>query len=130
MIKKIYFAGRQDAAHKDVEQAFGVLQSRWAAVKGPSQMWYIDNIADVMYACIIMHNMIVENEEPELTQWTNEDAMGAGPSHGVANTNVRMGVPHGEADWIRTFADMRQTQAHIQLQNDIVEELWARRGRR
>ncbi|XP_047942539.1 uncharacterized protein LOC125189287 [Salvia hispanica] len=62
--------------------------------------------------------------------WTNEDAMGAGPSHGVATVNVHMGVPHGEVDWIRAFANMRQTQAHIQLQNDIVEELWMRRGRR
>ena len=97
-------------------------------MKGPSRPWYIDSIADVMYACIILRNMIVESEGPELTQWTNEDAMGVGPRHGVATANVRMGIPHGEADRVRAFADMSQTQAHIRLQNDIVEELWARRG--
>ena len=74
--KKIYFAQRQEAARKDVERAFGVLQARWAAVKGPTWLWYDDCIADVMYACIIMHNMIVENEDPELTDWANEDAAG------------------------------------------------------
>ena len=46
-----------------------------------------------MYACIIMHNMIVESDCPELTRWTNEDAMGVGPSHGVATANARMGYP-------------------------------------
>ncbi|XP_047978337.1 uncharacterized protein LOC125220216 [Salvia hispanica] len=40
--KKIDFASRQEAARKDVERAFGVLQARWAAVKGPSWLWCID----------------------------------------------------------------------------------------
>ena len=86
-----------------MERAFGVLQSRWAVVKGPSRQWYIPNIGDVMYACIIMHKMIVENEAAELTQWTNEDDMGAGPSHSVATANVNMGVPHGEVERMRAF---------------------------
>ncbi|XP_047949577.1 uncharacterized protein LOC125195473 [Salvia hispanica] len=105
--KKSYFASRQEAAHKDVERAFGVLQSRWAMVKGPSRMWYIPNIDDIMYACIILHNMIVESEGDELTQWTNEDDTGVGPSHVVASANVNMGVPHGEVERLRAFADMR-----------------------
>ncbi|XP_042061213.1 uncharacterized protein LOC121805430, partial [Salvia splendens] len=58
--KKAYFAARQESARKDVERAFGVLQARWAAVRGPTRLWHVDCIADIMYACIIMHNMIVE----------------------------------------------------------------------
>ncbi|XP_047942911.1 uncharacterized protein LOC125189704 [Salvia hispanica] len=119
---------RQEAARKDVERAFGVLQSRWAVVKGPSRQWYIPNIGDVMYACIIMHNMIVENEAAKLTQWTNEDDTGAGPRHGVATANVNMGVPHGEVKRMRAFTDMRQTDSHVRLQHDIIEEVWTRRG--
>ena len=42
-------------------------------------------IADVMYACIILHNMIVEDEATTLTDWVSDDDDGAGPSHGVAN---------------------------------------------
>ncbi|XP_047965105.1 uncharacterized protein LOC125209547 [Salvia hispanica] len=91
--KKSYFATRQEAVRKDVERAFGVLQSRWG-------------------------------------MWTNEDDTGAGPSHGVATANVGMGVPHGEVERLRAFADMRLRDAHIRLQEDIVEEVWTRRGGR
>ncbi|XP_047942769.1 uncharacterized protein LOC125189545 [Salvia hispanica] len=119
--KKKYFVSRQEAARKDVEWAFGVLQSRWAIVKGPSRLWHMDCIADVMYACIIMHNMIVTDEGATLTDWASDDDDGAGPSHGV---------PQEGADRVRAFADMRQRQAHIRLQNDLIEELWLRRGHR
>ncbi|CAN0872917.1 hypothetical protein LINGRAHAP2_LOCUS10231 [Linum grandiflorum] len=56
------FAKMQEAARKDVERAFGVLQARFAIINGPSDMWCKDIIGDIMRACIIMHNMIVEDE--------------------------------------------------------------------
>ena len=77
-----------------------------------------------------MHNMIVEDEGSALIDWASDYDDGTGPSHGVATPSGRMGVPHEGADRVRAFADMRQRQAHIQLQNDLIEELWLRRGRR
>ncbi|CAI0559558.1 unnamed protein product [Linum tenue] len=56
------FAMKQEAARKDVERAFGVLQARFAIISGPSRMWCKDIIGEIMRACIIMHNMIVEDE--------------------------------------------------------------------
>jgi len=37
--KRKYFASKQESARKDVERAFGVLQSRFAIVRGPVQYW-------------------------------------------------------------------------------------------
>ena len=38
--QKIYhFAQRQEAARKDVERAFEVLQARFALVRGPTKQW-------------------------------------------------------------------------------------------
>ncbi|XP_044948651.1 uncharacterized protein LOC123398217 [Hordeum vulgare subsp. vulgare] len=56
------FAKKQEGTRKDVERAFGVLQSRFAIVRGPAKGWKRKEISDVMKACVIMHNMIVEEE--------------------------------------------------------------------
>jgi hypothetical protein len=56
--KKKYFAKAQEACRKDVERAFGVLQSRFAIVRGPARLWDEDTHHDITMACIIMHNMI------------------------------------------------------------------------
>ena len=60
--KRKYFAKAQEAARKDVERAFGVLQSRFAIVRGPTRIWDKEAIGMIMRACVIMHNMIVEDE--------------------------------------------------------------------
>ncbi|XP_018435618.1 uncharacterized protein LOC108807889 [Raphanus sativus] len=56
------FAERQESARKDVEQASGVLQSRFAIVKTPDLQWDKEKIGKIMKICVILHNMIVENE--------------------------------------------------------------------
>ncbi|XP_012698636.1 uncharacterized protein LOC101778410 [Setaria italica] len=63
--KKKYFATAQEACRKDVERAFGVLQSRFAIVRGPARFWDEDTIGQIMRACVIMHNMILEDERDE-----------------------------------------------------------------
>ncbi|XP_024008092.1 uncharacterized protein LOC112084047 [Eutrema salsugineum] len=60
--KACFFAKRQEATRKDVERAFGVLQARFAIVKNPALMWDKVKIEKIMRACIILHNMIVEDE--------------------------------------------------------------------
>ena len=60
--KKKYFAKAQESVRKDVERAFGVLQSRFAIVRGAARYWDEETLDDIMKACIIMHNMIVEDE--------------------------------------------------------------------
>ncbi|KAK9225948.1 hypothetical protein WN943_010993 [Citrus x changshan-huyou] len=56
------FAKAQESARKDVERAFRVLQARFAIVRGPARFWDRDTLHDIMKACVIMHNMIVEDE--------------------------------------------------------------------
>jgi len=65
----VLFAQRQEAVRKDVERAFGVLQARFAIVKNPALFWDKVKIGKIMRACIILHNMIVENERDGYTQY-------------------------------------------------------------
>ncbi|KAI5335357.1 hypothetical protein L3X38_025490 [Prunus dulcis] len=43
---------------RDVERAFGILQARFAVAR----QWYQKNMWEVMKTCIILHNMIVEDD--------------------------------------------------------------------
>jgi hypothetical protein len=61
--KRKYFASKQESARKDVERAFGVFQSRFVIVCRPVQYWDEETLAYIMKAYIIMHNMIIEDEE-------------------------------------------------------------------
>ncbi|KAK3189516.1 hypothetical protein Dsin_029077 [Dipteronia sinensis] len=60
--KKKLFAMKQEGCRKHVECAFGVLQSQFAIVAGPMRFWQKHVLHDIMTACIIIHNMIIEDE--------------------------------------------------------------------
>ncbi|XP_047340002.1 uncharacterized protein LOC124943551 [Impatiens glandulifera] len=60
--KTKHFTAAQESARKDVERAFGVLQARFAIVRGPARYFDRDTLNKIMMACIIMHNMIVEDK--------------------------------------------------------------------
>jgi hypothetical protein len=59
------FAKTQEAQRKDVERAFGVLQAHFAIVRGPARFWDEATLRDIMTACVIMHNMIIEDERAD-----------------------------------------------------------------
>lgn len=59
--KAFFFAQHQEGARKDVERAFGVLQSCFAILRALARLWERETLA-IMYACIIWHNIIVEDE--------------------------------------------------------------------
>jgi hypothetical protein len=57
------FALKQEGARKDVECAFGVLQSRFDIIRRPARLWKQGDVINIMQACVILHNMIVEDEK-------------------------------------------------------------------
>nr|KAJ0188991.1 hypothetical protein LSAT_V11C800436390 [Lactuca sativa] len=65
------FAEHQEAARKDVERAFGVLQARFAFLHRPCLVWDKDMMGKIMIACIIIHNVIVEDERHTYLQYYN-----------------------------------------------------------
>jgi hypothetical protein len=57
------YAPCQEGTRKDVECAFGVLQSCFDIVNHPARLWNRDDVVNIMRACVILHNMIVEDEK-------------------------------------------------------------------
>ncbi|XP_076934157.1 uncharacterized protein LOC143600315, partial [Bidens hawaiensis] len=74
--KRQYFKKKHKSARKDIERAFGVLKKHWSIIRQPASLLQIDKLRNIMYTCIILHNMILEdsgravcqgeyNDEPE-----------------------------------------------------------------
>jgi len=60
--KCVQFSMVQEAQRKDVERAFGVLQARWRILALLCKLWSVGAMNHVIIACIILHNMIIEDE--------------------------------------------------------------------
>ncbi|KAJ9553913.1 hypothetical protein OSB04_017958 [Centaurea solstitialis] len=60
--RRIHFKERQESARKDIERTFATLQSKWHMVKRPARVWTRTKLQEIMYTCIILHNMIREDE--------------------------------------------------------------------
>ena len=60
--KRQHFASAQEAGRKDVERAFRVLQARFAIMRRHAHFFHLETLKDIMKACIILHNIIVEDE--------------------------------------------------------------------
>ena len=103
-----------------------MLQARWAIVKGLARSWYMHHIANIMYACIILHNMIIHDEGARAGDWS-DDEVESSTCH--ATPLVIGGLPYGVSERLQARENMRNQQAHLQLTNDMVEEVWTRSGR-
>lgn len=116
--KKKYFAMKQESCRKDVERAFGVLQSRFAIVANPVRFWKKDDLQDIMTACIIMHNMIIEDERD--LEVPIEDA------REYVIPDVEM--VNEELDQFQTFLSrfrkIKDKNAHMALRDALIEHLW------
>ena len=60
--KRKFFASAQESMRKDVERAFGVLQSRFEMVRGPSRFWDVSTMKYIMTSCIILYNKIIDDK--------------------------------------------------------------------
>uniref|UniRef100_K4CSM7 DDE Tnp4 domain-containing protein n=1 Tax=Solanum lycopersicum TaxID=4081 RepID=K4CSM7_SOLLC len=60
--KKKYLAMKQESCLKNVERAFRVLQSYFAIIAGPSHFLRKNLLHDIMTTCIILLNIIIEDE--------------------------------------------------------------------
>ncbi|KAI5314218.1 hypothetical protein L3X38_043394 [Prunus dulcis] len=60
--KEKSFVAFQKGYRKDVEMCFGILQAHWAIIRGIARMFDEEVLRSIMMTCIILHNMIVEDE--------------------------------------------------------------------
>uniref|UniRef100_A0A2N9GTA0 DDE Tnp4 domain-containing protein n=1 Tax=Fagus sylvatica TaxID=28930 RepID=A0A2N9GTA0_FAGSY len=123
--KKKHFARVQEACRKDVECAFGILQARFSIVRGPARFWDEATLNDIMKACIILHNMIIEDErDPNGVQ--QHDDYKQVPESIPTPTSRELTIE--VQNFIQSHIRIRDRETHSQLQADLVEHLWQLHG--
>lgn len=114
------FAKAQEAARKDIERAFGVLQARFAIVRGPARFWDKKTLVNVMTCCVILHNMIIEDER----------GLNLPCFYDNVGTRVR---PERNPDRIAGFLEahrqIENAATHKQLRADLLAHHWQLYGR-
>ncbi|XP_048591653.1 putative nuclease HARBI1 [Brassica napus] len=127
--KASLFATVQESVRKDVDRAFGVLQARFAIVRNPALIWDKAKIGKIMRACIILHNMIVEDERDRHTQF---DLSQFAQPESNRSSHVDFGystdMPSNTSNLMAIRTRLRDRNIHEQLKNDLVEHIWRKFG--
>ena len=89
-----------------MERYFGVLQARFAIIRNPCRQWGMQGIADIMFACCILHNMILDDES------------GVQGLENVFGTAFEENVP----------MEIEDEDMYYSLRGDLIEHLWALKG--
>ena len=95
---------------------------RFAIIKGPSRFWYDDDMSNIMTACVILHNMIIEDERDDKN--IGDDFVGrtAGLVEAGNENNSDFQI------FLQSYRAIRDTTKHYELRNDLVEHLWQQKG--
>ncbi|GJV26894.1 ALP1-like protein [Tanacetum coccineum] len=110
--KRILYKQKQELARKDVERAFGVLKKKWAILANSTRALKKDRIINMMYTCIILHNMIRKYKKYAIyPKWFPEKAHQ--PDDPFRN----------EEQVQQVMRSIRSSQAHQNLRHDLIEHL-------
>ncbi|XP_062232833.1 uncharacterized protein LOC133930168 [Phragmites australis] len=122
------FALMQEGARKDVECAFGVLQSRFDIVRRPAKLWKQADVINIMQACVILHNMIVEDEKESvrvaLDLNENPSATIVLPPEVRTSDNPNPCF----AEVLRRNSAIKARPTHRKLKKDLIKHIWHRYG--
>ncbi|XP_073360102.1 uncharacterized protein [Aegilops tauschii subsp. strangulata] len=119
--KRKRFSQMQESARKDVERAFGVLQSRWGIVRNPALSWDETKLWEMMTTCVIMYNMIVEDER-------DESIFDQGFDYQGENVEPLHQEPATFEQFVQFHRELRDWHTYLDLQNDLVEHVWDHTG--
>jgi len=118
--KQKVFAGQQEACRKDVERAFGVLQAKWKILHGPARLWNQRDLNSIMHACVILHNMVIEDERgvdlPEVhrSEWPGAD------NPPITQLSANPGIE----EFIDALSVIQDKETAVLLKSDLVEHMW------
>jgi hypothetical protein len=122
------YAAHQEGARKDVERAFGVLQARFAIIRHPGRMRKREVLAEIMYACIILHNMIVADERNTYKCYDKYDCDYEEADFSIPYIAAEQGPIDGFDLILEKETAIRDRATHRRLKADLIQNIWEKFG--
>ncbi|CAL9015681.1 unnamed protein product [Prunus brigantina] len=133
------FASFQKGYRKDVERCFGILQACWAIIRVAARMLDEEVLRSIMMTCIILHNMIVEDEydydapevfepDPMNTALTRIYERPMGPDGQLMEPEPLLRDGQYNNPMIDRYQEMQSSYVHERRQLDLIEHLWEMKG--
>ncbi|CAL2237442.1 unnamed protein product [Prunus armeniaca] len=137
--KQKLFAAYQEGYRKDVERCFGILQAQWLIIRGAALMFDEEVLMSIMMTCIILYNMIVEDEyDYDVAEVYEQDPMNMtltriyerlmGPSGEPLEHEPLVRDGRFKTRMIDRFTKMQSSYIHERRQVDLMEHLWTVKG--
>ena len=124
---KKHFASMQERVRKDIECAFGILVSQFHVLQRPIRNWYLEEIVDLLHACVIIHNMIVDERYGDIGSSEDDHGTKSFPLFGYEETTEAIAALEGIdvfAARVSLFNDrMESAYEHARLKADLVTHI-------
>ncbi|XP_062188824.1 uncharacterized protein LOC133892101 [Phragmites australis] len=124
--KEQLFAQYLEEARKDAQRAFGVLQSRFPIVCGPTRFFQRVTLGKIIQACVILHNMTIEDEKDMASSYF-EPSEASGIS-AVLPSNFNNRPADCFTDVLQRNDTICAQPAQSQLRRDLIEHIWQQFG--
>ncbi|CAL5083351.1 unnamed protein product [Urochloa decumbens] len=124
--KERLFAKHQEEARKDVQRAFGVLQSRFPIVRGPIRFFQRATLGKILQACVILHNMAVQDEKDMASTYSEPNE--ASGITAILPSNIKTGPANCLTNVLQRNATICSQATHGQLRRDLIEHIWQQFG--
>jgi hypothetical protein len=125
------FAARQESCRKDIERAFGVLQARFAILTRPSQHWNLEEITEIMKCCVILHNMIIEDDKTTGRRVSISRFEYAMRRENAAAHHFQFTRSMADSDlpesFIARYSQVMKKTDHFKLKNDLIEHQYEKK---
>nr|XP_043633756.1 protein ALP1-like [Erigeron canadensis] len=119
--KRKLFKKKQESTRKDIERAFGVLKKRWKVISNPARYWDKEKMQSVIYACIIIHNMILQDKDKVFGQDYDPEYPSLDPEYWTQETPMEQRIENLHA--------IKSRETHNMLMADLVDQVWTTRSR-
>lgn len=125
------YASRHKGRRKDVERVFGVLQKRFHVLFHPAKGWSKKMNGIVVIACLVLHNMIVEDEfddgiaeENDYERKRNRVDTACSRVTAPILDDIENNAAGDSLAFAARFQDIKDEDSHNHLQQALIKHLW------